>query len=733
MRINKRQKPGFIFIASLLLLLGIELCLVSETSFADIFNVYNDSGVPHESQLWTSYPDAGDEDDFNEIQDQEAPERVSYFETVSREWASWGVFFDSEDGGEPYTLDLSGYSEGSLELFVRTPVDLRIEIRERNPHGRVYREYISDHDWDGEDEWQEISIPIEEFGANLTRIYSPFMITAEREATFSVDYVRWSAAITDYEPTPVEIDGRRILVDGDIFEVKGVAAEFTPVGEYGPWYDWSLYPENYTIDIPLIRRMGANAIRTYNQRPTQKEALDSFYERGIYVIMGFAVDAVYGDNEVVDFENAVVRENITRCFLDMVEHWKDHPAILMWCFGNEVNRVLEENDVDPSHWYSLVDECAERAHELEGEDFHPVTTANGDQRDWDIGDRGMNADDDSLPHLDLWSLQIYQGRSFDNAFEDYEELSAKPLLMSEFGCDAYDGRRNREDESMQREYLESQWLEISENLSSIDQDNVCLGGVIFSWRDGWYKSSRGEYSDHDTQSDWRNGAYEDPNMNEEWWGIVGISEDPEERILREAYDAIANLWYPFIDIPLRIGWSMFSFNVVPRDMSMMSILQPLMEQDLLIIAKDGEGNFIAKVDDEWRDTGIGDMDITKGYQILVNRSTHLRVVGSEVELPLEIPLSRGWTLIGYPDKVERDIRDVLRPLIDDGIQFLVKDEMGNFSYNRWDFWGMDTFRPGEGYYINVSEDTSLVIPPPEERRLPPQPRVPSSSIHPLYF
>jgi len=705
MKIYKRQKKIVSFIITLLLFFTIELCLTKDTSFADIFNVYNDRGIPHESQLWLWNGGGGSS---REVQDEESPERVSYFETISRNWAGWGIFFDIEDGGEPYTMDLSEYAEGHLKFFVRTPVDLKIEIKKTGPNGRVRREYISNHGWNEEDVWQEISIPIEEFGANLDEIYSPFMVTGERAGTFDIDYIRWTAPIGEYEPTLVEIDGREILVDGDVFTVKGVAGEFTPIGEYGPGYDWSLNPEDYSIDIPLIRDLGANTIRTYDERPTQKEALDAFYEQGIFVIMGFTVEALYG-GEIVDFENQTVRENIRRCFLDMVSHWKDHPAILMWCIGNEVNSILESHDVDPNHWYSLVDECAEASHELEGEAFHPVTTANADQGEWDIGDPDMNADDDSVQHLDLWSLQLYRGESFGDTFFDYGELTAKPLLMTEFGCDAYDGRRHQEDQSMQAECLEAQWLEIGENLSSIDPDNVCAGGVIFSWRDAWYKSRHGNFSHHGTQADWRNEAYIDPNMNEEWWGIVAISENPEERILREAYDTISGIWNPFIDIPLRRGWNIISFNVEREDMSMINILDPLIGREELIIIKDETGRFISP---EHGFDNIGDMDIREGYQIKVTQNTNLIVRGEPVERAVEIPLRRGWNIMGYPCQIAQSVRGergVLQPLLDDGVVELVKDELGHFISPRWNFWGFNTFQPGKGYQIKVTEDTVLEI------------------------
>lgn len=522
------------------MLILLSCCLVSNFAWADIFNIYTDVGIPNKTELYTW---DGISASFQEISDHEAPERVKYFKTVSHDWAGWGVFFHGPSGD--YTLDLSEYNQGSLKFFVKTPVNLKVEIQEQGPGGPKRTKYISNYGWNGLNDWQEIAIPLSAFGANLSQIFSPFMVTAQTSATFYVDYTRLAVPISGYVPTSIQVNGRQLLVDENIFDVKGVAAEFTPIGEYSPGYDWSLHIEDYETDISLIKEMGANVIRTYAQRPTQKEALDRFYENGIYVIMGFHVDSLYGGSQVVDFGNPVVRENIKVRFLEMIEHWKDHPGILMWCFGNEVNQALEEHGEWSGDWYSLIEECAQAAHQLEGENYHPVTTANSDQIVWDIGDNAINADDSSMPSLDLWSLQMYRGPTFADAFTTFENLTDKPLLITEFGCDAYDSRYHQEDQAMQADYLSLQYSEINENLSSIDDLNVCVGAVAFSWRDGWYKSSHGTAFTHDTQTDWIAYGYEDPNMNEEWWGLVSISDNdqqPDTLSPRQAYNTLKQLY-----------------------------------------------------------------------------------------------------------------------------------------------------------------------------------------------
>jgi hypothetical protein len=48
----------------------------------------------------------------------------------------------------------------------------------------------------------------------------------------------------------------------------------------------------------------------------------------------------------------------------------------------------------------------------------------------------------------------------------------------------------------------------------------------------------------DPECDWDNAAYPDRCMNEEWWGLVGISADPAERRLRPGYHLMQSALNP---------------------------------------------------------------------------------------------------------------------------------------------------------------------------------------------
>jgi len=354
----------------------------------------------------------------------------------------------------------------------------------------------------------------------------------------------------------------QLFVKGKPFIVKGVCYNPIPIGENYDYDWWSDPNKPWIVDGKLMKEMGINTIRFYqpgeNVESVRRVTSDLYNLYGIRTILGHWLDfweypyPAYGD---LDF-----RERIKKEVLDMVEEFKDEEGLLLWILGNENNYSFSgqvnpwtsdeiEREIDLSKrinlkakiYYSFVNELAKEIKKIDP--HHPVALGNGELRWLDFAK-------DFCPDIDLVACIVYRGKTFGNLFRGLKQIFDRPLLISEFGADAYDVYRNREDENMQAFFLESQWKEIFKNLRGQGEGN-CLGGTIFEWNDEWWKHP--DWKTHDTISHWSNGSYyfdikakNNLNMNEEWFGIVALSEEKElgvnKRIPRKSYYVLRELW-----------------------------------------------------------------------------------------------------------------------------------------------------------------------------------------------
>lgn len=251
----------------------------------------------------------------------------------------------------------------------------------------------------------------------------------------------------------------------------------------------------------------------------------------------------------------------------MVDLYKNEPGILFWVLGNENNYSFsgrvnpwssDEIDKEPDPqtqkfmrakiYYSFVNELAGEIRNIDP--GHPVALGNGELIGLDVAAQ-------FCPQVDLVACIIYRGKTFGNLFNSLKVTFDKPIVLTEFGADAYDAYLNKEDQNMQAFFLESQWRQIYQNLAGNKQGaGNCLGGASFEWTDEWWKhneSDAASWKVHDIESNWSNGSYyfdikapKNMNMNEEWFGIVALSEDLEnginKRLPRKAYYVVREFW-----------------------------------------------------------------------------------------------------------------------------------------------------------------------------------------------
>ena len=169
------------------------------------------------------------------------------------------------------------------------------------------------------------------------------------------------------------------------------------------------------------------------------------------------------------------------------------------------------------------------------------------------------------------------------------------------------------------------------------------------------------------------------------------------------------------DIVLSTGWNIISANVIPDNLNLKDIFQPLIDAGKLKKVMDETGKTIENFGafGGWKNN-IGNLNSAKGYKVNVTVTSTLSLEGTPVLLPFDLALATGWNIISYPSATAQDAKALVQSLIDAGKLKKVMDETGktieNFgAYGGWKN-NIGNFLPGKGYKVNVLENCTLTIP-----------------------
>ena len=179
-----------------------------------------------------------------------------------------------------------------------------------------------------------------------------------------------------------------------------------------------------TDDIERFAAHGGNSIRTWttrNDRQDTKELLDAAHAQGVTVALGLSMTAErhgfdYDDPVAVGAQLANIRDEVLK--------YKDHPALLFWLVGNELNKSY----TNPGVW-DAVNGVAEMIHELDPN--HPVTTPIAGFKPGVIAEIEARA-----PAIDFISFQVY-GSLFGMPDQIAKTGFDRPFMVTEWGTIGY--------------------------------------------------------------------------------------------------------------------------------------------------------------------------------------------------------------------------------------------------------------------------------------------------------
>jgi hypothetical protein len=202
-------------------------------------------------------------------------------------------------------------------------------------------------------------------------------------------------------PIPVELveneQGWSLLRGGQPYFVKGAGGDH---------------------DMDLLAASGANSIRTWGADDIGG-LLDAAHARGLSVTVGIWLGHErhgfdYGDPAQVEAQLEYVRETVLR--------YRDHPAVLIWTLGNEMEG-FEAGD-DERIW-TAVNEAAKLVKELDPN--HPTMTVTAD-----IGGARVRYVHEFCDAIDIHGINSYGGApSLPQRLADAD--ATKPYIVTEFG------------------------------------------------------------------------------------------------------------------------------------------------------------------------------------------------------------------------------------------------------------------------------------------------------------
>jgi len=147
---------------------------------------------------------------------------------------------------------------------------------------------------------------------------------------------------------------------------------------------------------------------------------------------------------------------------------------------------------------------------------------------------------------------------------------------------------------------------------------------------------------------------------------------------------------------------------------MLQIFQPLINQQYLVKVIDERGFAVENIPGIGWINNIGNWAHTEGYYVRVSSNCTLSVTGLPIQLPLDIPLINGWNIISYPVSEPRSAMLVFNELITSNKLVKVVSQSGAaLEFIPGIGWinNIGDLQPGQGYYVKVNSDCTLIIHP----------------------
>ncbi len=220
-----------------------------------------------------------------------------------------------------------------------------------------------------------------------------------------------------------------------------------------------------TNRMSLAASLGANAFRTWDVSVEKTaQQLEDAKKNNMYIMMGFWLS-----HDKSDYFNEAYKNAQRKRILEIVEEFKDHPNMMIWCLGNEVN--LEGADIKEA--WEFINELALLIKKLDTD--HPVATVVSHSKEAinnvaryapDIDVIGFNSYASIVGMKELFDTSLYKGA----------------YIVSEWGPTGHWEGRSTGWNAPIEPSSEEKRIEYEERYTSfIENNDRCLGSFVFLW------------------------------------------------------------------------------------------------------------------------------------------------------------------------------------------------------------------------------------------------------------
>jgi hypothetical protein len=257
------------------------------------------------------------------------------------------------------------------------------------------------------------------------------------------------STLVSAQPVPVTLektdDGYTLLRNNEPYYIKGAGGD-----EY---LDELIY-------------LGGNSIRTWSADDAE-EVLDKAHKNGLTVMMGLWVQH---ERHGFNYDDEVaVRKQLDK-FTSIVNRLKDHPALLLWGIGNEVDLFYTNTKV-----WNAIQDIAAMIHRVDPN--HPTTTVTAGLDSMEVQLIKKNA-----PDIDIYGINTY-----GDIWQVPENIKKfgwdGPYLISEWGPNGHWEVEKTEwgapIEQTSTEKAASYNQRYTEYIAK--DSNYCIGSYVFLW------------------------------------------------------------------------------------------------------------------------------------------------------------------------------------------------------------------------------------------------------------